>query len=74
MISKEDLLHNRNKIHIVHYSCTDLTKPPITISAITIHNFYNSNSITYSLSNCNEEKELIKKAFDYFETHMDCYL
>lgn len=64
----ETLRRAKNKICILHYSSSYMKKHPVKISAITLLDYDNDESRTYSLTS-KTEKEILSDFFDYVQNH-----
>lgn len=70
-MNKKELQKNKNRIYVVHYASSSINEATITITSVTFLKLDTKNSETFSLVNCRDEKELLRKTFDFFSDKKD---
>ncbi len=59
----------KNNILILHYACTDVNKPPVIVTSISIRNYSKGQTTTFSFDEYANEKQLLTAFGEYMRKY-----
>ena len=68
MKTLEELEKSQDKILVLHYACTDVTKSPVIISSISIKNYSTGQTTSFSFDGFKDEKTVFDEIHRIHET------
>jgi len=66
-----DLKKLKKELMIIHYACTSVSESPVLITSISIKNYFNGQTTTFSMDSLKNEKEILVNFVKFLNENPD---